>query len=201
MAIDMPFPARFRASSFGLETNTQTFTSPFNKETQRYLLGGARWKASFTLPRMDRDQQAAWRSFFDRLEGSYGTFNAYDPDYYGKPRGNPSGTPLVNGASQTGSSLITDGWTASTTILKIGDYFTVNGELKRVTADATSDGSGNATLSFKPALRNSPGDNAALTVRTATCLMVLADDMQAMWDTDERGISAEKVFSAIEVFS
>lgn len=101
-----------------------------------------------------------------------------------------AGTPLVNGASQTGASLITDGWTAATTVKK-GTIFTigstaattvysVNPETKVqqssaqqfvVTADATADGSGNMTLSISPSIvttgatqtvAGSPADNAAI---------------------------------------
>ncbi|MEK9722460.1 MAG: P22 phage major capsid protein family protein [Rhodospirillaceae bacterium] len=99
------------------------------------------------------------------------------------------GTPLVNGASQTGSSLITDGWTASAASrLKDGDVFTIagvyavnpvskanTGVLQQfvVTANVSSDGSGNATIPIYPAITasgaqqtvsGSPADNAALTV-------------------------------------
>jgi hypothetical protein len=101
--------------------------------------------------------------------------------------GQRGGTPLVNGASQTGSSLITDGWTASAANrLKAGDVFTIAGVNKCnpitksdtgilqqfvVTADAASDGSGNCTISISPAIYSSgslqnvtaaPADNAAL---------------------------------------
>jgi hypothetical protein len=42
--------------------------------------------------------------------------------------GQQGGTPLVNGASQTGASLVTDGWTASAANrLKAGDSFTIAG--------------------------------------------------------------------------
>jgi hypothetical protein len=99
------------------------------------------------------------------------------------------GTPLVNGASQSGSSLITDGWTAAAAArLKKGDIFTIagvnavnpqtrssTGQLRQfvVTADVSSDGSGNATIAIFPAITASgafqtvdaaPADNAALTV-------------------------------------
>lgn len=99
------------------------------------------------------------------------------------------GTPLVNGGSQAGSSLITDGWSASAANrLKQGDVFTIanvyavnpftkqsTGSLRQfvVTADAASDGSGNATLSISPAIVATgatqnvsalPADNAAITV-------------------------------------
>lgn len=202
MPLAMPASPGFSACRFGLETNTQTFTSPLTKATQRLLLGGSRWVATFTLPAMNAAQAAAWQAFLLSLEGGANAFYAFDPDRR-TPRGAATGTPLVKGGSQTGSTLDTDGWTASVVgILKAGDYFTVNGELKMLTADATSDGSGNATLAFKPALRSSPSDNAPLTVTSASCTMALADDQQAIWDTGTHlGIYNPKTFSAYEVFS
>jgi hypothetical protein len=99
------------------------------------------------------------------------------------------GTPLVNGGSQTGASLITDGWTASAASrLKQGDVFTVagvnsvnpqsrqdTGVLQQFvcTADKSSDGSGNLTQTISPSITvsgygqtvtGSPADNAALTI-------------------------------------
>jgi len=102
--------------------------------------------------------------------------------------GTKAGTPLTNGAGQTGASLVSDGWTASNTVLKKGDVFTIAGvfrvhpETKAATgilqqfvaaADGTADGSGNLTIAISPsivtsgALQNvsgSPGDNVAITV-------------------------------------
>ena len=201
MVLSLPASPKFVSSRFGLETNTQTWESPHTKATQRVLLGGARWVATYTLPKMFRDQFASWQSILLQLEGGVNTFYGYDPDAI-TPRGNIVGsTPLVNGGSQTGSTLITDGWANSTLVLKAGDYFTVNTELKMVTADATTNGSGQVTISFKPALRSSPADNAALTVTSATCTMVLTDDNQAMWSTNHRSVYQDFTFSAMEVFS
>jgi hypothetical protein len=196
----MPSVPGFTTCRFWLETNTQTFTSPLTKAVQRMVLGGSRWNASYSLPAMKAEQAGAWRAFFLLLEGSANTFTAFDPDRKA-PRGTATGTPLVNGGSQTGSALISDGWTASVTVLKAGDYLAVNGELKLVTADVISDGSGNATISFKPALRTSPADNAPITVQKASCTMILSDDMQATWDCDKNGIYQPKTFAAFEVFS
>ncbi|MCK5132402.1 MAG: hypothetical protein KAR40_09670 [Candidatus Sabulitectum sp.] len=101
-----------------------------------------------------------------------------------------SSTPLVNGASQSGESLITDGWQASTAVLKAGDIITIadvnainpqNRDLTgsgvrqfTVTEDVTSDGAGNATLSIAPPIfadthqfatvDNLPANDAALTM-------------------------------------
>jgi len=200
MTINMPSTPNFTTCRFGLETNTQTFTSPLTKNVQRVLLAGSRWSALYSLPAMKRDQAAPWKAFFDLCEGQANVFVAFDPDCK-NPRGNVVGsTPLVAGASQTGSSLTTDGWAHSTLVLKAGDYFTVNSELKRVTSDVTSDGSGNATVSFKPALRSSPADNAPLTVTNATTSMALQDDMQAMFTCNPNGIYQPMTFAAMEVF-
>lgn len=106
--------------------------------------------------------------------------------------GAQGGTPLVNGASQTGDSLITDGWSDSITgVVKKGDVFTIAsvyavhpvskanlGYLQQfvVTADKDSDSSGNATLAISPSIVTSgafqnvsagPADNAAITLASA----------------------------------
>jgi hypothetical protein len=96
-----------------------------------------------------------------------------------------SSTPAVNGASQTGSSLITDGWAANAT-LKRGEVITLalvdsvnplsyqdTGRLQQfvITANVTADGSGNMTIPISPSIitsgqlqsvTGSPADNAAI---------------------------------------
>jgi hypothetical protein len=71
------------------------------------------------------------------------------------------GTVLVNGASQTGSSLVVDGLSAAP---QAGDVFKIAGVdlVYTVTSDA-SVSSGGATLAINPALASSPADDAAIT--------------------------------------
>jgi hypothetical protein len=102
------------------------------------------------------------------------------------------GTPLVNGASQSGSSLITDGWTSGGTTLTAGTTFTVAnvyevnaetkaslGYLKQFSVVTTvSDTTGAITVSVSPEIVGPsdprqnvsalPADNAAITVLGAT---------------------------------
>jgi len=203
MPIDMPASPGFAACQFGLETNTQRFESPLTRSVQRVLLGGARWAATYTLPRMSRAQAAHWQAFLMRLEGGVNTFNGYDPDAR-TPRGNVTGsTPLVKGGSQTGSSLLVDGLAANTNgILLPGDYFTVNGQMVMVTSPLNSNGSGEGTVSFKAALRTSPADNAPLTITNCTVPMALVDDNQTRWSSGSRlGFYESMTFAAMEVFS
>ena len=101
-----------------------------------------------------------------------------------------SGVPVVNGAGQTGSSLVTNGWGVSVTgLLKQGDIITLagvfavnpqNGQSTAalanfvVTADVNSDSGGNATITISPSITasgayrtvtGSPANLASISVR------------------------------------
>lgn len=130
------------------------------------------------------------------------------------------GTPLVNGVNQglinagatdnpygSTTSLVTDGWTAAAAArLKKGDVITiagvnaVNPETKQdtgslrnfvVTADVSSDGSGNATVIISPAIiaggayqnvTARPADNVAITVKTGTASTAYRQNI--LWHRD-----------------
>jgi hypothetical protein len=101
-------------------------------------------------------------------------------------------TPLVNGASQTGSTIATDGWASGAATLNKGDIFTIagvnsvnplsysdNGRLQQFVVTATtSDSSGAmATLPISPSIITSgalqtvsasPANNAVITVLGTT---------------------------------
>jgi len=143
--------------------------NPFTKEIQVQEFQGQRWEVEATLPVMERAEAEAWHTFFLKLNGRKGTFLLGDP--LGRtPRGTAGGTPLINGASQTGNSLITDGWSAGATF-KAGDYFQLgigtSSRLFKNLSDVTADGSGNATLDIWPSIWTAYADNTALTITNA----------------------------------
>lgn len=188
----------FTRSTFSIEFNTQTHVSPQSKATQRIILPGARWRASYRLPHMNRIQASQWQGFFDKLQGKKNTFLAFDPEG-NEPQGVATGAPLVLGAGQEGSSIQTDGWTPSIeNILRAGDYFCVNNELKRVVDNAISDGAGIATLNFAPALRSSPADNDDIVLNNNVVDMMMASDIPANFTTDENGIYQPLSFVGME---
>ena len=111
-----------------------------------------------------------------------------DQNVWAQVGGPLGGAPVVHGANQTGASLITNGWTASAAArLNQGDTFTIasvyavnpqsrrsTGSLQQfvVTANVSSDGSGNATIPIYPSIITSgafqtvdsiPADGAAIT--------------------------------------
>jgi len=74
---------------------------------------------------------------------------------------NQQGTPLVNGGSQTGTSLNVDGYTSSP---NIGDIITiagVTGSYEILTVTATASG---YTIVLDSSLASSPADNAVITI-------------------------------------
>lgn len=162
--------------------------SPFTAAQQVYRYTGQFWEADISLPAMTRAEAEYWISFLLKLNGPYGTFLLGDPNG-SSARGVATGTPLVNGGSQTGNELVTDGWTTSTTgILKAGDYIQLGSgstaRLYKVLDDVNSDGSGNATLTVWPDLRSAPADNAAITVSNPKGVFRLATSA-AQWDINE----------------
>lgn len=159
---------------WSLIANTQSFSSPLSQSVQTVEMPGARWRASFTLANLQEADTAVVQAFMARLRGRAGRFTLHN---FARPapRGTATGTPLVAGAGQTGTTLAIDGLAAGVTLLA-GDYFGVNGELKMVVADATANGSGQMSVTFEPPLRASPADNTAITLVKPTATFMLEDD-------------------------
>ena len=150
-------------------------TSPFTFQSQAQVHAGQRWVLSFALPPLvGRSAFAPWGAFLTGLNGMEGTFLMGDP-FHRKPRGVATGTPLVDGADQTGGELATKGWTVSVAgILKADDFIQLGSgagaRLHKVLADVDSDGSGEAVLPIWPRLRASPADEAVIV--TENCVGV-----------------------------
>lgn len=199
----LPGTPAIRRSRWGNTANNTVFRSPLDQAAQVLELPGAKWVATYTLPPMGRAQAAAWQAFLLQLRGRAKRFYGFDPDAR-SPRGSGVGAPVVKGAGQTGTSLLTDGWAASQTVLKVGDYFAYDvtsgagRQLHMVVADATTDGSGEVTLSFEPPIRTSPADNEALILTDASCAMMLSDPSVG-WDADEISLYGIE-FDAEEAF-
>jgi hypothetical protein len=155
---------------------TQLHESPLTGAGQTQELPGAYWQCVLDYSNVwGNDARLLW-AFVARMRGRAGRVAV---PAFGKevPAGVGGGSPAVAGAGQTGATLNIDGAPTSTLgWLLAGDVFSVGGYLYMLTADADTDGSGTAALSFAPSLRASPADNAALTlIRPTTTMMFLAD--------------------------
>jgi hypothetical protein len=168
--------------------------SPYGFNQQVVSHPGKRWEATVKISPFLRNKAEPWISFLLSLNGRVGTFLLSDPNC-ATPQGSAStapGTPLVKGASQTGSSLIIDGAPLSATgYLKAGDYIQLGtgsgSKLHKVLVDANSDGTGQVTLDIWPTLRSSPADNDAVIVSGCVGKFRLKDPL-TQWDINSMSI-------------
>lgn len=118
--------------------------------------------------------EPATEAFLAWIEWAWNTQQTFDIRHYGTPgsgkapNGLGSSGVTVSGGSQTGDSLLTAGWPASTSqVARAGDVIRVDGLnlLYRVREDAASDASGLATLKINPSIFSggSPAGGAAVT--------------------------------------
>lgn len=151
--------------SFGLlradvESELLTGKSVFTEFTK------AAWTYQIQLTIQTEAQGRAWSAALSRLSRFSNHFVAGPPGYDGAAY--TSTTLQVNGAGQLGTALNIKGGAVSTTVLRAGEYFSVNGELKIVVTDCVTNGSGLATVQIEPPLKASPADSANLNLATPT---------------------------------
>jgi hypothetical protein len=141
--------------------------SDFSFEQQIFDWEGRRWHWMAEYPPLLRDDAEEWMAFFLQSEGPSGTF-LLGPSMAEARRGRWGSSVLVKGGSQTGNALIVDGLTANDPLaVKKGDWFQLGtgltARLYKCVADVAANASGEASLSFWPAILSAPADNAAVT--------------------------------------
>ena len=89
-------------------------------QTRSAIMMGREWDETFPPLRVDDADTQALLAYIEDAYSQGSTFtikHLISPGSGLAKNGDGTGTPLVNGASQTGSSLITNGWTATGTTL------------------------------------------------------------------------------------
>ena len=200
----LPSAMKFQQAAFRTNSVVAVAKSPFTGQEQAVAHQGQFWTAQLSMSPIERADAGAITAWFTSLNGREKTFLLGDPAA-ATPQGSASsapGTPVVNGASQTGSALICDGApNDATNYLKEGDYVQLGtgstSRLYMVLEDVTSDGSGNFTLNLWPNLRSSPANDDTLVVASTVGVFRLQDNI-SQWDLNTviYGFS----FTAIEVF-
>jgi hypothetical protein len=159
--VNIPTSPALSSLEFTAVDTVAVSVSPFSNNQQVQDWQSSFLTASATLPPMTNAQAQPWIAWNLQLHGRANTFQLGDP-LMTSPQGSPSGTPLTNG-TQSGYSLITDGWTAShSNLLLPGDWVQIGYRLYRNIDPVNSDSSGNATLNIWPQIRESPSNNSPL---------------------------------------
>lgn len=145
-------------------------------------------------------------AYADGLLGNGYGFDLYDEPVAGThTAGTYGGTPLTNGVLTEGFTIVTDGWTATTTTLNVGDTFTISGCYNRnpqtgrstgalknfvVATATTTDGSGNSTITIGEdgIILNGPRQN----VISATGTNVIADGQTITVTSGASGVTSKE---------
>lgn len=200
--ITFPTAQGFTRVTIAPRSAVAMFASPFTGQQQVYQHPAQMLTATIEIPPMKREDAADVIAAVLSLQGTRGTFYLGDPAWT-SPRGVGTGTPLINGGSQTGQDLITDGWTISqSNIMRAGDWLQIGTgdtrQLCMVLVNANSDGGGNATFSLFPRIRTAFVNNTALVVTSPTGVWRLTDDSSFIQDVGAmtRGVT----LNAVEAF-
>lgn len=184
--ISFPPSIGVRRLTWSPESTVKRSKSVYNYHSKVTDFGGKLRSAVIELPHLTVADAKLIQSFFMKLNGVEGTF--YFGDSLGKaPQGSVADSysgGLVNGASQTGTDLATDGWAINVTdLFKEGDWISINDRLYNVLENASSNGLGEATLTLWPDV-SSPADNAVISVGTAARgVFALRGWPEWIWDT------------------
>jgi hypothetical protein len=193
-AVSPPWPPQFAAINWKLKANTAVFQSPLTGSMQVSARPGDQWQCEIKFPpmaRADHDDWSAWvtkalsrseavalndyknsrpRNYTSGIDGALtcdSTSVKCDSTAYKADAGFSYGAPYVNGADQTGRSLVTGGWNASAT-LYAGTWLAFdNGtyvELHKIEATVAADSSGAATIDIVPPIRRSPSNATEIRV-------------------------------------
>ncbi len=174
------YPSRFEMR---IVPNVLTFTSQYNKSQQVIDMLGERWRIIMDLPDDNSSLLGAAReAFFDRLKGPL-NYISIGHQVRRVPQGTMRGSPTVSSAIAQLGNIANIQTTAGATLLA-GDHlqFGSSGQLVRIMADATANGSGIISVEFSPRAR------VAVTVSTAVVwnyptgtFRLVADGVPVSW--------------------
>ena len=182
MAGTYPTTPEFASIGFSSEQKTITSTTDSGKMFA-VQVDGQRFKFSASYPPMNRSEFAPVYAFIMKQRSQKETFQISLPDLK-NAKGDVSGTVLVNGSHTAGDTTITVD--AMTGTLKAGDFIKFSGDTKvyMIVADATADGSNEATLTIEPPLRSDLSDNASVTYDGVEFTVRLTNDIQEFNTSD-----------------
>ena len=173
-------------------SRTRPRISPLTGKTRTVGDGGEFWSCTITTRNLKDGDRAELQAFLSRLRGRL--HRATLPSDVFTKQGTLTAA-AVNGADQTGTSLVCDGCTPSTGTVKAGDMISVESRLYMVVTDATAVASA-ITIEVVPPLEGPPEDGAAV-VFTPSGNFRLAEN-SAGWSNAPGGFSSFESIRFIE---
>lgn len=176
-----------------LRSNTAVHQSPFNEAIETLDRDGEHWAISMAFEQLQDTRRAELLAFLFKLNGAQHRFTVQDFSY--SRLGAGGGSPIVNGAGQTGKSLnITSGPASQTNWLRAGDKISVAGLLHSVDADVDTAAGGTATILVSPRIFAAPANSAPVEIDTPTnSFALISNSLAVMSKANESSVSFEAV--------
>lgn len=160
MTIALPTSSDIRMAGHRLISSAVDLRPAFGGGVQRLTRLGSRWAMTFQLTLMTYEDSLNWSDL--EVEGDTVSLRIPQP---GVDTGSP-GTPVVDGAGQSGSTLNLRGLTPGYVMGKRWLSVSTGGLLYayRATASATADGSGDIAIPVRPMIRAAHADGDAVEI-------------------------------------
>jgi hypothetical protein len=179
-------PTRFgftRVENFGLRRAGVSLRSRYTGQAQRITYPFAIWEFAGNFIDYPEDQGAREiRGFLVALEGQKNNFDLPVPGYKQNSANLGNGNlPVITVNAAARATQVTFnmsfGFGALLDYLKVGEYFTINNELKIVTVNSTAGG----VVQFQPPLRAPAVIGNIMTVVNPYCRMIAEENDVAKW--------------------
>jgi hypothetical protein len=176
-----PFP-KPRQITFSQDVRTAVSESPYTGVQQLQVYSGQRWLVDVELaPIGDRIWAETWIAFLSALNGPENTFRLGDP-LGTNPRGSALGSPVVFGTNQNGNLIHTAGWVPNVpTIIAVGDWLEIAGQLYKAINNSPSDSAGLAVLQVWPSIRPNVATNETIITQNTRGTFRLAATNNKLW--------------------
>ena len=187
-ASGIPAPNEFELE---LMTNGTVLPSKLSQGVQTITRAGEHFIYTLTWKGLKGAARANFIGFFARLNGV--EHRVTFPIYGQLQRGSYGGTPVVDGAGQTGSTLNIRGASNNiTNWAQRGDVIKFDNNLRIVTTDVSSDGTGDVSPTIMPRIRTSPADGATVTVGDSiTSQFILITPLAIRGSAEKRNANGE----------
>ena len=170
------------ATAFGAPGPYMTVTRSGKVQTRGSTMRGRVWTETYNpmfIGSTEVEGWLAWVRWAWNTGTEFSIKHLTTPGSGRPPNGVGDLSVQVKGSSQTGATLVTDGWPTSTSnVVRAGDVIKVAGvnPVLQIVDDANSDGAGEASLYINPPIfvGGSPSDNAAITTTDVTITAVIA---------------------------
>ena len=175
-----PSAIGFRTVNFKALSSTKQTTSQSGRRV-RISVAGTRFSATISYPRMLLADWKPIQAAATRLQGPLNSFDVVLPSISENNSGVTGTTATCDGATSAGASSVNIATNKnSQTILKAGDVvrFANHTKVYMVTADVTTDGTGDATMAITPSLIEAVVNTESITVDDVPFRMTLSGDIQ-----------------------